>query len=213
MTSILSLASLRIASWWRRSVSLFLPRPAYVCFEILPALYFYEKILVYYQEIDLIWRRRKIGLVIPVVYGTMHISTTLYLLMYLCAPSYIPCEVRRFFNFTHTKEKLYSCFRFGETVLAIGIVYNITLILTYLSWSGASQSTVKGCVRSTARVHDATVISTLRVYAINGRRPLLPLLVLLSSLVPVAANIVSVMQALYSICSNAQWSSSTTEQH
>lgn len=61
--------------------------------DIILALYFYEKLLVCVREVDFIWRRKDVGIVVPVIYGTMHASTVLLLLLALYVPASESCEV------------------------------------------------------------------------------------------------------------------------
>lgn len=60
----------------------------------LTALYSYDKILSFSQEVDLIWRRKRGGFVVPVVYTMMHMGTAFWLLIEICLPSTVSCEVR-----------------------------------------------------------------------------------------------------------------------
>lgn len=43
------------------------------------AVYTYDRMLTAGKEIELIWRRHKIGAVIPVLFASMHLFTTLLL--------------------------------------------------------------------------------------------------------------------------------------
>ena len=57
------------------------------------ALYFYDRVLVLSQEVDLMWRRKNSGYVVLSVYIALHVSTIFYLISGLCAPDNISCEV------------------------------------------------------------------------------------------------------------------------
>ncbi|KAH9916647.1 uncharacterized protein B0H18DRAFT_1124132 [Fomitopsis serialis] len=130
------------------------------------ALYFYDKILTSQQEVNLIWRRKNTGIVIPVIYGIMHVCTAVYLLITVCVPSDIPCKTSAILN----------------------IVVDIAICALYLAWGGTSlvqDITIQRAMMLTR----TTAASALRVYAINGLRLPLPSIIMLLSLVPVAINI------------------------
>ncbi|KAH9907695.1 uncharacterized protein B0H18DRAFT_1076939 [Fomitopsis serialis] len=80
------------------------------------ALYFYDKILTSQQEVNLIWRRKNTGIVIPVIYGIMHVCTAVYLLITVCVPSDIPCKTSAILN----------------------VVVDIAICALYLAWGAAS---------------------------------------------------------------------------
>ncbi|TFY57212.1 hypothetical protein EVJ58_g7170 [Rhodofomes roseus] len=80
------------------------------------ALYCYDKILTAEQEVNLIWRRKNSGIVIPAIYATMHICTALYLIITVFVPSNIPCE----------------------GVFILNVVVDIAICALYLAWGVAS---------------------------------------------------------------------------
>ncbi|KAH9916645.1 uncharacterized protein B0H18DRAFT_884664 [Fomitopsis serialis] len=59
------------------------------------ALYFYDRVLTFGQEVDLIWRRERIGIAVPTFYVTLHASMILdFILDIATLPSGLPPEVR-----------------------------------------------------------------------------------------------------------------------
>ncbi|EPS95404.1 hypothetical protein FOMPIDRAFT_117293 [Fomitopsis schrenkii] len=61
------------------------------CFNAAFALYFYERLLTFDREVDLVWRHASKGLLMPALHASMHICMTLYLLLQF-APSSMPCK-------------------------------------------------------------------------------------------------------------------------
>ncbi|KAI0714119.1 hypothetical protein C8Q72DRAFT_869359 [Fomitopsis betulina] len=110
------------------------------------ALYVYDRLLVFAQEIDLMWDHKNTGILIPFFYGVMHMSTALFLIVQICAPVTPSCENIIFEHY---------------------MVY-ISLCAAYLCWG---------------------VVSSIRVYAINGRRPMLPVLIFVISAAPIPTSI------------------------
>ena len=91
--------------------------------------------------------------------------------------SLFPCQRRVGYGLTLLQGLRVACY-----------VQLVAICAVYLSWSSTSAEASRG---SGAHIHFlGTVVSTLRIYAIMGRRVLLPSLVLVFSLVPVATNIV-----------------------
>ena len=56
-------------------------------------LYFYDRVLVFRQDADLIWGRKQRSSIVSLVYTIMHASMALYILLQLCPSSNISCEV------------------------------------------------------------------------------------------------------------------------
>ncbi|KAH9907696.1 uncharacterized protein B0H18DRAFT_898008, partial [Fomitopsis serialis] len=102
------------------------------------ALYFYERVLTFGQEVDLIWRRERIGIAVPTFYVTLHAAMALFLLLNIAPPN--------------------------------------ALIVMCLTCSDLASS----------------VISAVRIYAINGKRYAVPLTIMALSFVPIAVNIVCI---------------------
>ncbi|KAH9927702.1 uncharacterized protein B0H18DRAFT_1003427 [Fomitopsis serialis] len=76
------------------------------------ALYVYDRILTFGSEIDMIWRRKKIGIAIPVLYTSMHMLVLLYLLLYVCPPTVISLQ----------------------SLWAMDVMSDISVCLLYLTW-------------------------------------------------------------------------------
>lgn len=72
----------------------------------LLALYFYDKLLVGHQEVDLIWRRKNIGFIVPTIYGAMHICTAFYIFMAFCPPPDASCKVCYLLNTDFSSSEL-----------------------------------------------------------------------------------------------------------
>ena len=58
------------------------------------ALYFYDKVLVLHQEVDLIWGRRRRGVILLVAYTTTNACLTILLIAGVSTPYTLSCTVR-----------------------------------------------------------------------------------------------------------------------
>ncbi|KZT74210.1 hypothetical protein DAEQUDRAFT_761641 [Daedalea quercina L-15889] len=129
------------------------------------ALYAYDRLLMFDREVDLMWRRptrRKVPIV-PILYGLMHVSTPLYFLINVATWWDLDCK--RFVGVDLSRHRLTDdrC-----SVYGLNLAYGADICILYLAWG---------------------VISALRVYAINPRDWVIPSMIFILSLAPVATNL------------------------
>ncbi|KAH9929220.1 uncharacterized protein B0H18DRAFT_1209960 [Fomitopsis serialis] len=138
------------------------------------AVYTYDRMLTVGKEIELIWHRKKIGVVIPVLFASMHLFTVLLLVLDMAfIPSPHTCEVKASFWNLRTGHGTVEAQRahlpsFSYYILYIAAGVNVCFLYFVLG-----------------------AVSALRVFAINGRRYRFPAIVMAVSLVPVAANVLN----------------------
>ncbi|KAH9927685.1 uncharacterized protein B0H18DRAFT_1003309, partial [Fomitopsis serialis] len=75
-------------------------------------LYVYDRMLTFGSEIDLIWRRKRTGITIPVLYTSMHMLIFGNLLLNVCPPAAISLQ----------------------SLWAVVVMTNVTASLLYLIW-------------------------------------------------------------------------------
>ncbi|KAH9840192.1 uncharacterized protein C8Q71DRAFT_855475 [Rhodofomes roseus] len=130
------------------------------CFNAAFTLYFYERILTIEQEVGLVWKHASRGFVVPALHVSMHVCTTLYLLLEF-VPSKVCSPLTAVSNRRSHQISFYS--QYIATVAQFSCICAL-----YLIWGG---------------------ISAMRVFAINGRNVWAPSLIMALSLVPVATNV------------------------
>ena len=60
----------------------------------MAAVYFYEQILTFEQEVNCLWLRKKKSLLVPSLYVVLHLSMALYLILHIAPAHGASFEVR-----------------------------------------------------------------------------------------------------------------------
>ncbi|EPT00191.1 hypothetical protein FOMPIDRAFT_90827 [Fomitopsis schrenkii] len=132
------------------------------------ALYVYDRLITITREVDLVWGRpgQRRALVVPALYGLMHIYTPLYFVLNITTLWNLSCK--RFV--VQRSAGIYAELSFNSflSTYFITVAFGVDICLLYTAWG---------------------MISALRVYAINPRDWTMPFVVFGLFLVPVAANL------------------------